>query len=108
MNINDLLIMAVEQGASDLHLSAGRPQLFVLMEIFSATDNGELEDEVVRNLLHGIMDEDQKQQYEENSKLIFLTRFQISQDLELMCLIKTAVLRLSSGQFLPVYYQWIH
>ena len=25
MNINDLLIMAVEQGASDLHVSAGRP-----------------------------------------------------------------------------------
>ena len=63
--------MAVEQGASDLHFSAGRPPIIRIDGDIRTTDNGDLEDEVVRNLLHGIMDEDQKQQYEEEFEVDF-------------------------------------
>ena len=84
MDINDLLIMAVEQGASDLHFSAGRPPTIRIDGDIRTTDNGDLEDEVVRNLLHGIMDEDQKQQYEEEFEVDFsyeipdLARFRVN------------------------------
>jgi len=76
--------MAVEQGASDLHFSAGRPPIIRIDGDIRTTDNGDLEDEVVRNLLHGIMDEDQKQQYEEEFEVDFsyeipdLARFRVN------------------------------
>ena len=63
--------MAVEQGASDLHFSAGRPPIIRIDGDIRTTDNGDLKDEVVRNLLHGIMDEDQKRQYEEEFEVDF-------------------------------------
>ena len=65
MNINDFLILAVEEGASDLHFSSGRPPTVRIDGDIRTTDHGILGDEIVRDLLHGIMDEDQKQQYEE-------------------------------------------
>ena len=71
MNINDLLIMAVEQGASDLHVSAGRPPTIRVDGDIRITDEGNLEDKIVRVLLNEIMDEDQKQLYEKEFEVDF-------------------------------------
>ncbi len=71
MEIRELLALAVERGASDLHLSAGLPPALRVNGAVTPVDALPLTDEAIRTLLGQIMTASQWQQYEQTRDLDF-------------------------------------
>ncbi|MFP4182503.1 MAG: type IV pilus twitching motility protein PilT [Thiohalospira sp.] len=71
MELEELLALAVRQGASDLHLSAGMPPLLRIDGELRRVNTPELDDRTVQALVQGIMSERQRRTYEEEQELDF-------------------------------------
>ncbi len=64
LDINKLLAFTLKQGASDLHLSAGMPPIVRLHGEMTRLDVPALDADQLLGLLHSIMSEDQRQEFE--------------------------------------------
>src|SRR5215470_17751063 len=72
MDLADLLKYAVEQGASDLHLTAMRPPMFRLSgRLVPGGFDTELTPDDTKSLLYSILTDDQKAKFEEEHELDF-------------------------------------
>ena len=84
MNINELLIFSFESKASDLHLSAGVPPLVRLDGDLQRIDVPVLSHEDVLDLVHQVMSDRQRKEYEEKLETDFsfevpgLARFRVN------------------------------
>ncbi len=84
MNINDLLVFSVENNASDLHLSAGLPPMFRIDGELRRIDVPELSHEDVLDLIHQLMSDKQRKEFEEHLETDFsfavkgLARFRVN------------------------------
>lgn len=66
-----LLKVCVEQGASDLHLAVGRPPVLRINGSIRDLEGPLLNGAEVRRLIYGILNDAQKQKFEENKELDF-------------------------------------
>lgn len=75
MEITELLRFAKEQGASDLHLSAGEPVLVRINGEIRKIDSPSLKKEDIHNLLYDIFNDRQKMTFEEDHEIDFSIEF---------------------------------
>ncbi len=84
MDISELLRFAREQGASDLHLSAGEPAVLRVNGEIRKVDSPALKREEIHDLLYSIFNDRQKATFEENQEVDFsinlkgVARFRVS------------------------------
>lgn len=71
MDITDLLTFCVQQGASDLHISAGEPPMIRKNGDILKVDPPPLQKEEARALLYDIMNDAQRRSFEEHRELDF-------------------------------------
>lgn len=71
MDITQLLEFGVQQGASDLHISAGLPPMIRLDGDIKRLDTPSLEPEDTHQMVYDIMDDDQRKYFEEHHELDF-------------------------------------
>ena len=71
MNITELLTFTKEQGASDLHLSAGVPPIIRLHGSLRRLKMDSLSAEELRRMLYTILSEDQRKRFEKELELDF-------------------------------------
>jgi twitching motility protein PilT len=72
VNLNDLLMLVLERGASDLHLTSGaRPALRVSGELVQLDDQPILTPPVIQRLLYAALTQKQREKFEENLELDF-------------------------------------
>ena len=75
MDISNLLRFAKEQGASDLHLSAGEPAMLRVNGEIRKIDSPPLKREEVHDLLYDIFNDRQKMMFEEDHEIDFSLDF---------------------------------
>lgn len=86
--MTDLLHLAIEHGASDLHLAVGRAPLYRIHGSLVEVDGQELTGQETRRLIYGVLSDAQKQKFEENQDLDFslsianLHRFRVNVHLQ--------------------------
>lgn len=84
MQITELLAFSVQNGASDLHLSAGLPPLIRVHGDVRRINTPALDHAAVRNMIYDIMSDQQRRQYEEHLECDFsfeipgLSRFRVN------------------------------
>ena len=84
MDISELLTFTKQQGASDLHLSAGLPPMIRLHGSLRRLKMDPLTKEEVRKMIHSILTEDQRKRFESDLELDFphqvsgLARFRVN------------------------------
>lgn len=84
MNIDELLALSVERGASDLHLSAGRPPALRIDGDIEVLDRPPLDHSAVVRMIHSIMNDSQRQTFERDMETDFsldrpgLARFRVN------------------------------
>ncbi|GLR71110.1 type IV pilus twitching motility protein PilT [Agaribacter marinus] len=84
MDINELLAFSVQNGASDLHLSAGLPPIIRVDGEMRRLNVPELSHKDVHGLIYDIMNDRQRKEYEENLEVDFsfeitdLSRFRVN------------------------------
>lgn len=84
MNIDELLALAVQRGASDLHLTAGMPPVLRIDGDIEVLDHKVLDHPTVTRMIHAIMNETQRQSYETDKETDFsieregLARFRVN------------------------------
>ena len=71
MDITELLRFAVQEAASDLHLSAGSPPILRIHGDMKKLDQPSLQDEEVHKMLYDIMNDAQRKKFEEFHELDF-------------------------------------
>ncbi|WP_373020535.1 type IV pilus twitching motility protein PilT [Thiomicrorhabdus sp.] len=71
MDVTQLLEFSAQQGASDLHLSAGLPPMIRLDGDIKRLDTPHLEPEVIHKMIYEIMNDDQRKNFEEHQELDF-------------------------------------
>lgn len=71
MDITDLLTFCVQQGASDLHISAGEPPMIRLSGDIHKIDVPPLDKSETRTMIYDIMNDDQRRLFEEHLELDF-------------------------------------
>lgn len=71
MDITQLLEFSVQQGASDLHLSAGMPPLLRTQGDVRRVEMPGLEADTIRSMIYAVMNENQREQFEENLEADF-------------------------------------
>ena len=71
MEITELLAFAVEQGASDCHLSAGEPPMVRIHGDLKKLDNPSLTKEEVHTMVYDIMSDNQRRNFEETHEADF-------------------------------------
>lgn len=71
MDITQLLQFSVQQGASDLHLSAGMPPMLRSSGDIRRIDMPELSPELIHNMIYDVMDDHQRKQFEEHLEADF-------------------------------------
>ena len=71
IDIVQFLALAVERGASDLHLCAGSPPMIRLHGVLMPLSDLVLEAETCRDLIYSIFTENQRARFEENWELDF-------------------------------------
>lgn len=72
MDLNQLLALSVQQKASDLHLSPGMsPMLRIEGDLLSVKDLSPLTATETHNLVYGVLDQKQQQEFESNLELDF-------------------------------------
>ena len=84
MDIHELLAFGVKSGASDIHLSAGLPPMIRVDGDVRRIDAPGLGPEAVRDLVHGVMNDGQRKEYENRLETDFsfavpgLARFRVN------------------------------
>lgn len=84
MDINELLAFSVQNGASDLHLTAGLPPIIRVDGEMRRLNVDELSHKNVHSLIYDIMNDRQRKEYEENLEVDFsfeipeLSRFRVN------------------------------
>jgi twitching motility protein PilT len=84
LDINELLAFSVQNGASDLHLSAGLPPIIRVDGEMRRLNVDELTHKNVHSLIYDIMNDRQRKEYEENLEVDFsfeipeLSRFRVN------------------------------
>lgn len=84
MDITELLAFAVQQGASDLHLTAGMPPMIRVDGDIRRIKLPALDHKQVHTLVYDIMNDKQRKEYEENFETDFsfevpkLSRFRVN------------------------------
>lgn len=84
MDIKDLLAFAVENKASDLHLSANLPPMIRVDGDLRRIDIPPLDQQMTHDLLYAVMSDKQRREYEENLEIDFsceipnLSRFRVN------------------------------
>ncbi|MBA3537920.1 MAG: type IV pilus twitching motility protein PilT [Tatlockia sp.] len=91
MDIRQLLMIAIDRHASDLHLSAGLPPIIRIDGHLQKLDLAVLEQDELCSLLNGIMNEQQQRFYEERFELDFA--FQ----LDALCRLRVHVFKQARG-----------
>ena len=76
MDVSDLLLLTLERGASDLHLTVGSPPVLRINGVLVRTDYPVLDREIAHELIYDILTEQQKSVFEENMSLDFSIEFQ--------------------------------
>lgn len=76
MDITDLLILTLERGASDLHLTVGTPPILRINGVLVKTDYPVLDRETAHEIIYDVLTEQQKSTLEENMSLDFSIDFQ--------------------------------
>lgn len=71
MDITQLLEFSAQQGASDLHLSAGLPPIIRLDGDIKRLDTPSLEPEQIHRMVYDIMDDEQRRHFEEHLEADF-------------------------------------
>jgi len=71
MDITQLLEFSAQQGASDLHLSAGLPPIIRLDGDVKRLDTPSLEPEDIHRMIYDIMDDEQRKNFEEHLEADF-------------------------------------
>lgn len=71
MDITELLTFSVQQDASDLHLSAGLPPMLRTQGDVRRIDTPALEADTIQNLIYGIMNEAQQEQFKQDLEADF-------------------------------------
>ncbi len=75
MDITELLALTKQNHASDLHLAAGRPPIFRIHGEMMPHSTVELSSSQVKDMLHSIMSEQQRAEYERDYELDFAISF---------------------------------
>ena len=84
MKINELFKLTMDKKASDLHFTVGRPPLIRIDGRLQLTDYPVLNDKELKDLIYGILNDEQKKYLEQNKELDFsfssagLDRFRIN------------------------------
>ena len=84
VHIDDLLSMAVERNASDIHITAGLPPMIRLDGVIVPLPYEKLSDEESKRLVYDILKDEDLQKYEQNHELDFsyavkgLARFRVN------------------------------
>ena len=84
MDVTELLVFGVKSGASDLHLSAGLPPMIRVDGDMRRIDVPPLDHETVRDLVRGVMNDRQRNDYEDRLETDFsfeipdLARFRVN------------------------------
>lgn len=76
MNIDELLALTVQRGASDLHLTAGMPPVLRIDGDMEVLDHPVLDHNAVTRMIHSVMTDGQRQSYESDKE----TDFSIERD----------------------------
>ena len=71
MDISELLIFAVKNKASDLHVSAGEPPLVRIHGEMRRIEGPPLENEAIHRMIYDILNDDQRKTYEEHLEIDF-------------------------------------
>jgi len=72
VNLNDLLMLVLERGASDLHLTSGaRPTLRISGSLIQLDEHPILTPPVIQRLLYAALTQKQREKFEENLELDF-------------------------------------
>ncbi len=71
MDISELLIFAVKNKASDLHVSAGEPPLVRIHGEMRRIEGPALENEAIHRMIYDILNDDQRKTYEEHFEIDF-------------------------------------
>ncbi|MCD8520189.1 MAG: type IV pilus twitching motility protein PilT [Alphaproteobacteria bacterium] len=71
MDLTQLLAFTMQNGASDLHLSAGSPPIIRVHGLMKRVKSDALSSDDIRTMLYSVMTEDQRAEYEKNMELDF-------------------------------------
>ncbi|MCC6598187.1 MAG: type IV pilus twitching motility protein PilT [Alphaproteobacteria bacterium] len=71
MDLTQLLAFTMQNGASDLHLSAGNPPIIRVNGLLKRVKADPLSSDDIRTMLYSVMTEDQRAEYEKNMELDF-------------------------------------
>jgi twitching motility protein PilT len=69
VNIDTLLRLMFEKGASDLHITAGAPPMMRIDGQITATEYEKLRPEVTQQLIYSILTDEQKEKFEKDNEL---------------------------------------
>ncbi len=69
VNIDTLLRLMFEKGASDLHITAGAPPMLRIDGQITATEYEKLRPEVTQQLIYSILTDEQKEKFEKDNEL---------------------------------------
>lgn len=88
MDIRDLLVLCIEKGASDLHLTVNEPPVLRIDGKLFRTNNDKLKSDDLKKLIYGILTSPQKDMFERDLELDFsvalpgLDRFRVNVHLQ--------------------------
>jgi twitching motility protein PilT len=71
VDLTQLLAFTMQNGASDLHLSAGSPPIIRVSGLLKRVKSDPLSSDDIRTMLYSVMTEDQRAEYEKNMELDF-------------------------------------
>ncbi len=69
VNIDTLLRLMFERGASDLHITAGAPPMLRVDGVMTATEYEKLRPEATQQLIYSILTDEQKEKFEKDNEL---------------------------------------
>ncbi|HTA77765.1 MAG TPA: type IV pilus twitching motility protein PilT [bacterium] len=69
VNVDTLLRLMFEKGASDLHITAGAPPMLRIDGVVTATEYEKLRPEVTQQLIYSILTDEQKEKFEKDNEL---------------------------------------
>jgi twitching motility protein PilT len=69
VNIDTLLRLMFERGASDLHITAGAPPMLRIDGVMTATEYEKLRPETTQQLIYSILTDEQKEKFEKDNEL---------------------------------------
>lgn len=89
--LRDLLLLTIQQGASDLHLTENTPPILRIDGVLNPVNHPPLSRDEIKEMLYGILNETQKSQFEQSKELDFsfamtgLDRFRVNMHIQRGC-----------------------